>query len=179
MKINKKFNTLSLSEYRHTIENHDKYTDFNLLGLYRSILENPRLDEAGQLEVLTLANRHFQTFYDFLIVKDINTYARLSRLGQAPLTDTQAQQYREQLREQALKILAHKKIRNWRVGIYATSERYAADENSEHGYREVRIMTQKRSGKQLKTAHIPHKRARKQQEKLIRQAWQEDEDQTK
>ncbi|MDO4776557.1 MAG: hypothetical protein Q4A06_03770 [Cardiobacteriaceae bacterium] len=36
----------------------------------------------------------------------------------------------------------------------------------------------KTSGKQLKTAHIPHKRARKQQEKIIRDAWQESEEPT-
>ena len=112
----------------------------------------------------------------FLIVKDINTYARLTHLGQAPLTPAQEWQYHEQLRAQALKILAHKKIRNWRVGIYTTSERYTGAQDENGNWLTTDIMTRRRSRKMLKTAHIPHKRARKQQERLIRQTWQEDEE---
>ena len=52
MKINKKFKQINMAEYRHYIAHHQKYADFNPLGLYRSILENDKLDEAARLEVL-------------------------------------------------------------------------------------------------------------------------------
>lgn len=92
MKINKKFNQMSIAEYRHYIAHHQKYADFNPLGLYRSILENPKLNEAAQLEVLALANRHFQRFYDFLFAKDLFTYSRLATLGQG-LSETALRQH--------------------------------------------------------------------------------------
>jgi hypothetical protein len=44
MKIGVKFNQLTYAEYFQVIEYHQKYTDFNTLGLYRSILENDKLD---------------------------------------------------------------------------------------------------------------------------------------
>ena len=40
MKINKQFNTLSYVEYLHLLENHKRFTDFNTLGLFRSISGN-------------------------------------------------------------------------------------------------------------------------------------------
>lgn len=40
MKINRKFNTLNFKEYLYFIENHKQFSDFNTLGLYRSIIEN-------------------------------------------------------------------------------------------------------------------------------------------
>ncbi len=92
MKINKKFNQMNMAEYRHYIAHHQKYADFNPLGLYRSILENPKLDEAAQREILALANRHFQRFYDFLFSKDPFTYSRLATLGQG-LSETALRQH--------------------------------------------------------------------------------------
>lgn len=81
MKIGKKFNQLSKSEYFHYIENHKKYTDFNTLGLYRSIEENKNLSLEDQLEVLEFANRYFFKSYEFLQVKAPGTYLGLSTLG--------------------------------------------------------------------------------------------------
>lgn len=176
MKIGKKFNALSLAEYRYCIARHRQYTDFNPLGLFRSILENPKLDEAAKQQVLALAKAHFGPFYDFLVVKDIHTYAKLSRLGQPPLPPAQEWQHLEKLRQQAEKILAAKKIRHWRVGIYSVSERFARDAGSPAGYRIARVMTQRKSQKWVDTARVPHLRQRKDQARLIRQALQEEQD---
>ncbi len=67
MEIGRKFNTLSLSEYKHYIENHKKYVDFNTLGLYRSIIENENLTLADKIFVRDFANKFFHkklsTFY--------------------------------------------------------------------------------------------------------------------
>ncbi|MFP5075115.1 hypothetical protein ACLD9W_09700 [Neisseria sp. WLZKY-1] len=40
MKLNARFNTFTLPRYREAIANHKRYTDFNPLALFRSILEN-------------------------------------------------------------------------------------------------------------------------------------------
>lgn len=44
MKINRQFNELNFEEYKFFIENHKNYTDFNTLGLYRSIYENNNIN---------------------------------------------------------------------------------------------------------------------------------------
>lgn len=173
MKIGKPFRNMSIAEYRHYLAHHQKYSDFNPLGLYRSILENPALNSAKQQEVLALANRHFQKFYDFLVVKNLPTYARLSRLGQPPLSEAQERQYIEQLRKTADKRLAETDIRHWRVGVYSISERFNGRQNADGSPQTVVVMSRRRSQKMLKTAHIPHKRQRKSQVRIIEQAWRE------
>ena len=51
MKIGRQFNTLTLKEYLFFIDNHKKYTDFNTLGLYRSITENKKLTMEDKIAV--------------------------------------------------------------------------------------------------------------------------------
>ena len=92
MKLNARFNTFTLPRYREAIANHKRYTDFNPLALFRSILENGKLGEAEQLEVLALAKAAFPRFYRHLLLKDLRTYAALSRLGQEPLGNAQMRQ---------------------------------------------------------------------------------------
>ena len=162
MKLNRPFNTLSLAEYRQIIPRHAQYTDFNPLALYRSILENRKLGEAGRQEVLVLANQYFQKFYDFLVVKDLHTYAALSRLGLPPLSSAQQWDYDEQLR-----------IR--RVGTMTKSPRVnVSRKHPEQGLRIVQIMTSAKSEKDTwrgnQTAHRQH---RKHQEAELREIWQE------
>ncbi|MDN5215872.1 hypothetical protein QQ020_27595 [Fulvivirgaceae bacterium BMA12] len=43
---------MSKSEYFYYIDDHKKHTEFNTLGLYRSIIENERLEIKEQIEVL-------------------------------------------------------------------------------------------------------------------------------
>ena len=45
MKLNRRFNTLTLAEYRALIPRHAAYADFNPLALYRSIVENRKLGQ--------------------------------------------------------------------------------------------------------------------------------------
>ncbi len=92
MKLNTRFNTFTLPRYREAIAKHKRYTDFNPLALFRFILENGKLGEAEQLEVLALAKAAFPRFYRHLLLKDLRTYAALSRLGQEPLGNAQMRQ---------------------------------------------------------------------------------------
>lgn len=175
MKLNRPFNTLSLAEYRHIIPRHSKYTDFNPLALYRSIVENPKLSTAEKQEVLALANQYFQKFYDFLVVKDLHTYAALSRLGLPPLSPAQQWDYDEQLRAQAEKILARKRIRNWRVGTVTKSPRLnVSHKRPEQGLRVVQIMIPAKSSKDAwRGNQVTHRQHRKHQETELREIWQE------
>lgn len=120
MKLNTLFNTFTLPRYREAVANHERYADFNPLALFRSILENDKLGEAEQLEVLALAKAAFPRFYEHLL-KDLHTYAALSRLGQEPLGEVQMRRYTAGLRREQEKEFAKRKIRNGRVGANTLS----------------------------------------------------------
>src|SRR3990170_2614037 len=83
MKIGRKFNLLTLKEYKYYIENHKKYVDFNTLGLYRSILENGKITISNKIEVRDFANKFFLKSFNFLQIKDPETYLKLSTLGES------------------------------------------------------------------------------------------------
>ena len=176
MKINKKFNQMNMAEYRHYIAHHQKYADFNPLGLYRSILENPKLDEAAQREILALANRHFQRFYDFLPAKDPQTYFELSLLGQPPLSDAQRFQYYWKIREQGEKLAKAKGIRNHRVGSMTKSQWMSIRrKHPEQGLRTVWVMNRHSSDKARCSGRIqpPHRQRRQRENEEMREIWQE------
>lgn len=118
MNIGKKFNLLSVSEYKHYIENHRKYVDFNTLGLYRSILENEKLTLADKVVVRNFANRFFQKTFDFLQIKDPFTYFELITLGEN-LTKGDERQLWNQIRKNQEKILKDKKIKHRNFGVYS------------------------------------------------------------
>ncbi|MDO4426699.1 MAG: hypothetical protein Q4B88_01075 [Moraxella sp.] len=168
MKLTQKFNTLSPSEYRDVIKNHQRYANFNPLGLYRSLLENPKLDNETRLEILNFANQYFAKFYEFLIVKDINLYAQLSRLDKEPLSESQKWQYRERLKEQAKQILKAKKIKNWRVGIYTKSVRMVGYDEEKGEFIDREIMTQENSQKYIDRTKVRHIKERKHKAILIK-----------
>ena len=174
MKINKKFKQMSMAEYRHYIAHHQKYADFNPLGLYRSILENDKLDEATRLEVLAFANQYFQRFYDFLFVKDPVTYSRLATLGQG-LSETQQRQHLSHVWDGREKWCAEKGIRHQRIGVSTVSRYYFADGNEADGWREVSHMIRERKLRQPES-RPSSKQQRKRQKQILRQAWHEDEE---
>lgn len=118
MKIGKRFNLLSVSEYLHYIKNHKKYADFNALGLYRSILENESLTLADKILVRDFANQFFQNFFEFLQIKDPFTYVKLVTLGES-LTVADEKQVWNQIRTYQEKFLKDKKIKHRNFGVYS------------------------------------------------------------
>lgn len=118
MEIGKKFSLLSVSEYRHYIENHKKYVDFNTLGLYRSILENENLAVADKISIRDFANEYFQKTFNFLQVKDPFTYVELITLGES-LTAGDEKQLWNQISINQEKILQDKKIKHRNFGVYS------------------------------------------------------------
>lgn len=118
MKIGKRFNQLSKKEYFHCIDNHQKYTDFNTLGLYRSLTENEKLALEDKIEILDYANRFFEKTFQFLQLKDPITYFELTTLGQE-LTKADERQIWENIHANQEKILKEKKIRHRNIGYYS------------------------------------------------------------
>lgn len=118
MEIGRKFNILTVSEYRHYIENHKKYLDFNTLGLYRSILENENLTLEDKIFVRDFANKFFQKTFDFLQIKDPFTYVELVTLGET-LTAGDKKQLWNQIQINQEQILKDKKIKHRNFGFYS------------------------------------------------------------
>lgn len=118
MKIGKKFNLLSKQEYYYVIDNYKKYSDFNTLGLYRSILESEKLDLEEKLEVRDYVNQTFGKTFIFLQLKDPKTYFDLQTLGET-LTVADEYQLWEDIRHNQQKILADRKIKHRNFGTYS------------------------------------------------------------
>jgi hypothetical protein len=118
MKIGVKFNQLTYPKYLQIIEYHQKYTDFNTLGLYRSILENDKLDLAQKIAVRDLAHTKFLKTFEFLQLKDPYTYIQVSTIGET-LTKADERQLWQNVRINQEQILKDKKIKHRNFGIYA------------------------------------------------------------
>ncbi len=118
MKIGQKFNELTFKEYFFYIDNYKKYTDFNRLGLYRSILENEKLSLPEQIEVRDYANQTFQKTFDFLQIKDPFLFIKLTTLGEE-LTLADEEQIWREIRKNQERILKDKKIKHRNFGIYS------------------------------------------------------------
>ncbi len=118
MKIGVKFNQLTYAEYLQVIEYHQKYTDFNTLGLYRSILENDKLELDQKIAIRDLAHTKFFKTFKFLQLKDPYTYIQVSTIGQT-LTKADERQLWQNIRINQEKILKDKKIKHRNFGIYA------------------------------------------------------------
>ena len=118
MKINKKFNQLNRKQYKHYIDNHKKYTNFNTLGLYRSICENDKLSLVEKIEIRDYATELFGKTFKFLQLKDPETYFKLITLGQE-LTKADKNQVWENIEQNQQKILKEKRIKHRNFGNYS------------------------------------------------------------
>ena len=118
MKIGKRFNQLTVEEYFLYIDNYKKYTDFNTLGLYRSIVENNIITSDDKIVVREYAHKTFKKTFDFLQLKDPKTYVEVSRLG-LEFTKADEQQVWNDIIKEQQKILADKRIRHRNFGEYS------------------------------------------------------------
>ncbi len=111
MKLGRPFNKLTFSEYLTFIPMHETFSDWNSLGLYRSILEHEKLTLDEKRQVRDLAHTFFQKQFDFLQLKDPKTYIDVSSLGQE-LTKADENQLWEDVKRNQQKILENKKIKH-------------------------------------------------------------------
>lgn len=118
MKLNRRLNQLTEADYQHLLVNYQRYTDFNSLGLFRSLLENEKLNLDQRQRLRDAAVAVFPKFYEFLQLKDPHTYFRLTTLGQE-LTIADEQAAWDAIRRAQQRILTEKRIRHRNIGIYA------------------------------------------------------------
>ncbi|MGG9961264.1 hypothetical protein [Ferruginibacter sp. SUN106] len=118
MKIARKFSTLTKEEYFFFIDNYKKYSDFNTLGLYRSIIENEKLQLTDKIEVRDCAHKIFKKTFEFLQLKDPKTYFEVSIIGQE-VTKGDEESIWNTIKANQQKILADKKIRHRNFGDYS------------------------------------------------------------
>ena len=118
MKIGKLFNALKKSEYYHYIDNYKKYTDFNTLGLYRSICENEKLNLEDKIEIRDYANSVFEKTFKFYQLKDPLTYFNLITLGEEMTVADERKVWDGIIMNQE-KILLNKKIKHRNFGDYS------------------------------------------------------------
>lgn len=118
MKIWKKFNTCTFQEYKDIFEYHKEYEDFNILWIYRSLLENQWLSVQEKIEVKELYNTEFWKTYHFLQVKDPITYFHLELFGKK-YTKSDADQLYNNIQKNQQKILKDKKIKHRNFGTYS------------------------------------------------------------
>ena len=118
MKVGKQFNTLTYGEYLHLIENRQKFTDFNTLGLFRSIVETTKLNLAQKLDLRQVAIAAFAKTFDFLQLKDPQTYFEVSTLGET-LTKADESQAWENIKRNQQRILESKQLKQRNFGTYS------------------------------------------------------------
>jgi glutamate synthase domain-containing protein 2 len=118
MEIGKQFNALTLKEYYFYIDNHKSYKDFNTLGLYRSIVENDSLSLEEKIAVREYAHNSFKKTFEFLQLKDPQTFIEVSYLGQ-PLTLVEERNVWKEIQRNQEKILKDKQIKHRNFGEYS------------------------------------------------------------
>jgi len=118
MLISQKFKTLTFDEYIFFIDNYKEYTNFNTLGLYRSIIENEKLNTKEKIEVRDYAHKKFSKTFDFLQLKDPVTYFEVLTIGEE-ITRGDEQKIWKDIRENQEKILKSKKIKHRNFGDYS------------------------------------------------------------
>lgn len=118
MEIKTLFNQWSKGNYYHYMTYHKKYSNFNTLGLFRSILENKKLSLEEQLEIRNYAIQAFTKTFAFLQLKDPWTYKSLVTLGQE-LTVADHAQLWEDIKQYQQTYLKQKGIKHRNFGTYA------------------------------------------------------------
>jgi hypothetical protein len=118
MKLGQQINALTYSGYLHLLENYMRFTDFNHLGLFRSILESEKLAPTQKLEIRDAVIEKFPKFFEFLQLKDPVTYFSLVTYQQA-LTPADSHQVWEEIKRNQQRILAVKKLGHRNIGTYA------------------------------------------------------------
>ena len=118
MKVGQQFNTLTYGEYLHLIANHRKFTDFNTLGLFRSLVETTKLSLEQKLEMRQVAIAAFAKTFDFLQLKDPTTYFEVNTLGKT-LTKADESQAWDDIRQNQQRILESKQLKHRNFGTYS------------------------------------------------------------
>jgi hypothetical protein len=116
MKIGRPINQLSAGALRRLIPLYRKYTDFNRLGLFRGIIESQKLELKEKLELRDLGKATFTKYYDFLVVKDPHTWAKLENLGVTRTRQDEVDDWRK-IQKKQQEILSRKRFGHRNFGV--------------------------------------------------------------
>ncbi len=119
MKLTQKFNRLTFSEYLNILARHQDYSNFNILGLFRSLLENNKLELNQKVELRDIVRTKFPKQFEFLQLKDPHTYLEIQILDRAEVTIADRSQLWRDIITNQQKILAAKKIKHRNFGNYS------------------------------------------------------------
>ncbi|ATL46495.1 hypothetical protein COR50_04515 [Chitinophaga caeni] len=177
MEIGKPFNQCTVDEYYQIIDNHKKYKDFNSLGLYRSLIEHEQLSLEEKIRVRDYANKTLYKTFEFLQLKDPDTYFAVSTLGDE-LSEVEFRQFWKDIVANQQKILSDKNIKHRNFGTYSKHDCGRADcplnglmikKGSSLSWNMMKFHTDKdKSTAEKKAQHRKSERKNKQQ--IIRRA---------
>lgn len=112
------YNTYSKEKYLELFNGCKKNKEFNTLWFYRSILENENLSTEEKIEIRDLFNSLFYKRYEFLQVKDPETYMSLELLWKN-YTVADKEKIWDEIKINQQKILKEKKIKHRNFGNYS------------------------------------------------------------
>ncbi|MFM2268922.1 MAG: hypothetical protein RL757_2363 [Bacteroidota bacterium] len=118
MKLGRAFNKLTFTEYLSFIPIYESFSDWNTLGLYRSIVEHEILTIEEKIKIRDVAHAYFKKQFDFLQLKDPTTYIAVCSLG-LDLTIADERQMWENVKHNQQLILENKKIKHRNFGDYS------------------------------------------------------------
>lgn len=114
----RKYNEYSYSGLIDLLANRKADKTFNALGFYRSLLENESISKEQAIQLRDIANETMMKTFEFLQLKDPQTYLRLNLLGKEYTKADEAEIWRQiAINQQA--ILKEKKSRHRNFGVYA------------------------------------------------------------
>jgi len=112
-----KYNTFTKKDYIFATNNVKK-KNINMLGLYRSILENEKLTLADKIEMRDLLNeKNFKTF-EFYQIKDPDLYVNLFILDK-DMNEQQIDKVWDEVKEFQERKLKEKKLGHRNIGTYS------------------------------------------------------------
>lgn len=125
MEIGRRYNQFTFDAYCYYIDQAKKCMDFNIVGLYRGILDNQQLHLEERIALRNHARQKFGQAFECLQVRDPETFIKLLTLGRT-LTTTEEEQLWQEV-ERNRKIILHRQRQNGKFGRYA--QHLCGDEN--------------------------------------------------
>jgi hypothetical protein len=185
MKIGRKIRDLSASKIRRIMLDYQKYTDFNRLGLFRGILESEKLSLEEKKELRDAAIAGFPKYFDFLVIKDPETWDQLQHLGEERLRSEIRRDW-EEVRRLQQRLLKEKKLQHRNFGIYSkhlcghdlcgyNGSMVRAKHSPRYGYEMFFDTDNRRDGYHLKQKEYCRKKAKRARQWLA--DWEEERQQ--
>ena len=118
MQTGKPYREYSFEELKLLLAEARQRKGINVLGFYRSLLENRLLSKEEAIELRDDAHVYFQKQFDFLQLKDPDTFLKITLLGEE-FTEADEHQLWRNIKRNQQAILKEKRIRHRNFGVYS------------------------------------------------------------